>query len=241
MTNFYSKINLIEELDNNKIILVDKPINLTSFAVVSKIRYFLCKENKIKKLKVGHAGTLDPKATGLLILATGKLTKKISELQETKKTYIGRLKLGVQTLSYDSETEEILHKSIKHISEEMILNQTKSFIGEITQLPPSYSAIKLSGVRMYNLVRKGIKITTNKKRKIKIYNFKIISINLPFIDFQVECSKGTYIRTLVKDFGDNLACGAYLINLRRIKSGNFHINEAETLDQIIQKIKMHKI
>lgn len=226
-----------EELENGVIILIDKPINLSSFSVVNKIRNYICKIYKIKKIKIGHAGTLDPKATGLLVLATGKFTKKISILQEDQKTYIGTLKLGAQTSSYDSETKEMLHKSIENISKEIIINQTKNFIGEINQVPPMYSAIKKNGIRMFYWARKGININIL-SRKITIYNFKIDKIYLPFVDFEIQCSKGTYIRTLAKDFGDNIGCGAYLTKLRRTKSGNFHINQAYTIEQILKKLKI---
>lgn len=229
-------MNSLKELQDGVIILIDKPIDLTSFSVVRRIRYHLCKLYKIKRIKIGHAGTLDPKATGLLILVTGKFTKKISELQETQKTYTGILKLGVQTASYDSETEEIFPQSIEDISEENIINQTKNFIGKIYQTPPMYSAIKKAGVRMFNLARKGINVEISSK-KITIYDFKIAKINLPFVDFKVKCSKGTYIRTLAKNFGDNLGCGAYLTKLRRIKSGIFHVEQAFTLERLIEIIK----
>lgn len=229
-----------EMLQNGVIILIDKPINLTSFNIVSKLRYYLCNLHKIKKLKIGHAGTLDPKATGLLILVTGKLTKKIFELQKTKKLYIGRLKLGVQTISYDTETIEIFPKSIKKISESQILNQTKLFIGKINQIPPIYSAIKKNGIRMFVLARKGIQ-TKISSRQIEIYKFNISKIDLPFLDFEVECSMGTYIRSLIKDYGDSLGCGAYLTKLRRLQSGTFHINDAFNLEVLIQKIKTSKI
>lgn len=228
-----------EKLQNGVIILIDKPINLTSFNIVSKIRYYLCNIYQIKKLKVGHAGTLDPKATGLLILVTGKLTKKIIELQKTKKRYIGRLKLGVQTSSYDSETIEILPKSIDKISKYKIINQSNLFIGKIQQIPPIYSAIKQKGVRLFTLARKGIS-TTISSREIEIYKFHISNIDLPFVDFEVECSMGTYIRSLIKDYGDSLGCGAYLTQLRRLQSGLFHVNNAFNLENLIQKIKNSK-
>lgn len=229
-----------ESLQNGTIILIDKPINLTSFTVVSRIRYYLCNLHKIKKIKIGHAGTLDPKATGLLVLVTGNLTKKIFKIQQTKKKYIGTLKLGFQTESYDSETNEVFPRSIEKISKKDIINTTKIFVGKINQIPPMYSAIKKNGIRMYTLARKGIQEKIS-KRKIDIYKFNISKINLPFVDFEVECSVGTYIRSLVKDYGDSLGCGAYLTQLRRIKSGKFHINNAFNLENLIQKIKNSKI
>lgn len=225
-----------EKLKHGVIILIDKPIDLTSFNVVHQVRYHLCNLHKIKKLKIGHTGTLDPKATGLLILVTGNWTKKVLELQKTKKQYIGTLKLGFQTISYDSETIEILPQSIEKITTHEIINQTKFFIGKINQIPPIYSAIKKNGIRMFNLARKGIYPKLSSK-KIEIYKFNITKINLPFVDFEVECSVGTYIRSLIKDYGDALKCGAYLTKLRRIKSGLFHINDAFNFENLIQKIK----
>lgn len=225
-------MNSLETLQNGTIILIDKPIEFSSFSIVKQIRYNICKLHKIKNIKIGHAGTLDPKATGLLVLATGRYTKKINFLQNGIKTYIGKLKLGAQTPSYDTETQEIFIKSINNISISKIINQTKNFIGEINQIPPMYSAIKYKGKRLFSLARQGIKIKIS-SRKIQIYDFQISKINLPFVNFKVICSKGTYIRSLIKDFGDSLGCGAYLIELRRIKSGIFNINQALNFKNII--------
>ncbi|MCB9202839.1 MAG: tRNA pseudouridine(55) synthase TruB [Flavobacteriales bacterium] len=228
-------MSTLEEYQQGKIILIDKSLDWTSFSVVKKIRYTLQKKFTIKKLKVGHAGTLDPKATGLLILATGKFTKKIAELQETTKVYTGTIKLGVQTPSYDTETKEILPKEYSHITQENIEQTVQHFTGEINQIPPMYSALKRDGVRMFDLARKGIE-TEIPSRKITIYNFIITSISLPYIDFEVTCSKGTYIRSLAKDVGDYLGCGGYLTALRRTKSGDFSVEDALTVEEFIDKL-----
>lgn len=230
----------LEEIQNGKIFLIDKPLDYTSFAVVKKMKYKLSKFLKIKKIKIGHAGTLDPRATGLLVLVTGKFTKKISELQETKKTYIGTIKIGSQTPSYDTETEEINHQEYSHITPLQIQQTVSQFIGNINQVPPMYSAIKKDGVRMFDLARKGVEIELS-KREITIYDFKITSIELPFLTFEVQCSKGTYIRTLAKDFGDVLGCGAYLTELRRTKSGEYSVDEALSLEEFINQYKVTKL
>ena len=230
----------LEEIQNGKIFLIDKPLDYTSFAVVKKMKYKLSKFLKIKKIKIGHAGTLDPRATGLLVLVTGKFTKKISELQETKKTYIGTIKIGSQTPSYDTETEEINHQEYSHITPLQIQQTVNQFIGKINQVPPMYSAIKKDGVRMFDLARKGVEIELS-KREITIYDFKITSIELPFLTFEVQCSKGTYIRTLAKDFGDVLGCGAYLTELRRTKSGEYSVDEALSLEEFINQYKVTKL
>lgn len=229
----------LEEIQNGRIYLIDKPLDYTSFAVVKKMKYKLSKFLKVKKIKIGHAGTLDPKATGLLVLVTGKFTKKITELQETKKTYIGTIKIGSQTPSYDTETEETNHQEYQYISELDIQKTVNQFIGNIKQVPPMYSAIKKDGVRMFDLARKGIEIELN-EREITIYDFKITSINLPFLTFEVECSKGTYIRTLAKDFGDALGCGAYLTELRRTKSGEHSVDDAMKLEDFVELYKIVK-
>lgn len=229
----------LEEIQNGKIFLIDKPLDYTSFAVVKKIKYKLSKFLKVKKIKIGHAGTLDPKATGLLVLVTGKFTKKITELQETKKTYVGTIKIGSQTPSYDTETEEINHQEYLHITDSQIQETVNQFIGKIKQIPPMYSAIKKDGVRMFDLARKGVEIELN-EREVTIYDFKINSIKLPFLTFEVECSKGTYIRTLAKDFGNALGCGAYLTELRRTRSGEHSVDEALKIEEFIEQYKVIK-
>lgn len=223
---------------NGQIILVDKPLNWTSFQVVNKIRWALKKKYDFKNLKVGHAGTLDPLATGLLILCTGKFTKKIDRLQADKKEYTGTFCLGATTPSYDLETEINKSFDVSHITKEAILNSTKSFLGEIDQKPPIFSALKKDGIRLYELARRG-ETTEIKSRKITIFEFEITKIDLPNVDFRVICSKGTYIRSLANDFGSNLQSGAYLSALRRTKSGDLNVENAidpnDFVDNLFQK------
>ena len=190
--------------------------------MVNKIRWNIRKAYNLKKIKVGHAGTLDPKATGLLLICTGKLTKQIDEYQAQEKTYTGTIKIGVTTPTYDMESEENETFPTEHITEEMIHEATKQFVGEIEQFPPMHSAIKVDGKRLYELARVGKEIE-RKARTITIHNFKITKIDLPFIDFEVNCSKGTYIRSLAFDFGKALNSGGYLTALRRTKIGDFDV------------------
>jgi tRNA pseudouridine55 synthase len=214
-----------EDILNGQIILVDKPLKWTSFQVVNKLRWALRKKYDLKKLKVGHAGTLDPLATGLLILCTGKFTKKIDSLQAEIKEYTGTFHVGATTPSYDLETEIDATYSTEHITEKQIFEATKKFLGEIDQIPPIFSAIKKDGVRLYELARKG-ETTEIKSRKTTIFEFEITNINLPNINFRVVCSKGTYIRSLANDFGKSLNSGAHLTALRRTKSGDFNVENA---------------
>jgi tRNA pseudouridine55 synthase len=214
-----------EDILNGQIILVDKPLKWTSFQVVNKLRWALRKKHDLKKLKVGHAGTLDPLATGLLILCTGKFTKKIDSLQAEIKEYTGTFHVGATTPSYDLETEIDATYSTEHITEKQIFEATKKFLGEIDQIPPIFSAIKKDGVRLYELARKG-ETTEIKSRKTTIFEFEITNINLPNINFRVVCSKGTYIRSLANDFGKSLNSGAHLTALRRTKSGDFNVENA---------------
>ena len=226
----------IDDFKNGQTILVDKPLNWTSFQVVNKLRWVIRKKFNIKKIKVGHAGTLDPLATGLLIICTGKFTKKINEFQAGTKEYIGTITLGATTLSYDLETEIDKIFTIEHLSEKKIKETTKIFLGEIDQTPPIYSAIKKDGVRLYELARKG-ETTEIKSRKITIFEFVITNIEMPNVDFRVVCSKGTYIRSLANDFGEALKTGAHLSALRRIKSGDFDVNNSITPEEFIENMK----
>lgn len=214
-----------EEYLNGQIILVDKPLKWTSFQVVNKLRWALKTKYNLKKLKVGHAGTLDPLATGLLVLCTGKFTKKIDTLQADIKEYTGTLYLGATTASYDLETEINEKFPTEHVTEKQILEATQKFLGEIDQIPPLFSAIKKDGVRLYEIARRGETIEI-KSRKTTIFEFEITEINLPHIEFRVVCSKGTYIRSLANDFGKSLNSGAHLVALRRTKSGEFHVENA---------------
>ena len=213
---------------DGQIILLDKPLDWTSFQAVNKLKYKLKKEfNLPKKFKIGHAGTLDPRATGLLIVCTGKFTKKIQEIQDAPKEYLTEIKIGVQTESYDTEKPEILQQDYSHISEEFILETLQKFVGEIDQKPPVFSAIKIDGNRAYDLARKGQEVEM-KSRKTTIHYLKDIEIDLPFVRFTVGCSKGTYIRSLAHDIGKALGVGAYLTNLRRTKIGDYSVENASS-------------
>ncbi|OWR13943.1 tRNA pseudouridine(55) synthase TruB [Chryseobacterium sp. VAUSW3] len=217
-----------EDFLEGQIILLDKPLDWTSFQAVNKLKYKLKNEfNLPKKFKIGHAGTLDPRATGLLIVCTGKFTKKIQEIQDAPKEYLTEIKIGVQTESYDTEKPEILHQDYSHISEEFIKETLSSFVGEIDQKPPVFSAIKIDGNRAYDLARKGEEVEM-KSRKTTIHYLKDIEIDLPFVRFTVGCSKGTYIRSLAHDIGQELGVGAYLTNLRRTKIGDYSIEHASS-------------
>ncbi|MDH2207529.1 MULTISPECIES: tRNA pseudouridine(55) synthase TruB [Empedobacter] len=216
----------VEKIQEGHVFLIDKPLDWTSFDVVNKIRWNIRKAYNLKKIKVGHAGTLDPKATGLLLVCTGKWTKRIDEFQAQEKTYTGTIKLGVTTPTYDLESEEDHTFPTEHITEEIIHEATKQFIGEIEQFPPMHSAVKVDGKRLYELAREGQEIE-RKARKITIHDFKITKIDLPFVDFEVNCSKGTYIRSLAFDFGKAVNSGGYLTALRRTKIGEFDVINAE--------------
>ena len=225
----------LEDFKNGQILLIDKPLNWTSFQVVNKLRWVIRKKYNIKKIKVGHAGTLDPLATGLLIICTGKFTKNINIFQAEKKEYTGTIILGSTTPSFDLETAINETFSTNHITDKKIKEATKLFLGEIEQTPPLYSAIKKDGVRLYELARKG-ETTEIKSRKVTIFDFEITKINLPNVEFRIICSKGTYIRSIANDFGKALDSGAHLSKLRRTKSGDFNVEKAITPEQFIKKI-----
>ena len=211
---------------DGQIILLDKPLDWTSFQAVNKLKYKLKNEfNLPKKFKIGHAGTLDPRATGLLIVCTGKFTKKIQEIQDAPKEYLTEIKIGVQTESNNKKKPEILQQDYSHISEEFILETLQKFVGEIDQKPPVFSAIKIDGNRAYDLARKGQEVEM-KSRKTTIHYLNNIEIELPFVRFTVGCSKGTYIRSLAHDIGQELGVGAYLTNLRRTKIGAYSVEDA---------------
>ncbi|WP_422083225.1 tRNA pseudouridine(55) synthase TruB [Ulvibacterium sp.] len=214
-----------EDFLNGQLLLIDKPSGWSSFQAVNKIKWALRKKFHLKKIKVGHAGTLDPLATGLLLLCTGKFTKKIEELQGQKKEYTGTITLGATTPSYDLETEIDTIFSIDHITWEAILLAADKFIGEIEQRPPVFSALKKDGKRLYEYAREGREIKI-KKRKVVISEFEIKAMELPTLEFRVVCSKGTYIRSLAYDFGKALDSGAYLSGLRRTKIGGYNVNKA---------------
>ena len=217
-----------EDYLTGQIILLDKPLDWTSFQAVNKLKYKLKREfNLPKKFKIGHAGTLDPRATGLLIVCTGKFTKKIPEIQDAPKEYWAEIKIGVQTESYDTEKPEILPKNFSHITEDFILETLEKFVGEIEQKPPVFSAIKIDGDRAYDLARKGIDVEM-KSRKTTIHYLNNVEINLPFVSFTVGSSKGTYIRSLAHDIGQSLEVGAYLTQLRRTKIGEYTVENAQS-------------
>ncbi|WP_292010781.1 tRNA pseudouridine(55) synthase TruB [Chryseobacterium sp.] len=217
-----------EKVLEGQIFLLDKPLDWTSFQAVNKMKYKLKREfNLPKKFKIGHAGTLDPRATGLLIVCSGKFTKKIPEIQDAPKEYWTEIKIGVQTESYDTEKPEILPRDISHISQEDIIESLNKFVGEIEQKPPVFSAIKIDGERAYNLARAGEEVEM-KSRKTTIFYIEDITINFPYISFLVGCSKGTYIRSLAHDIGQDLGVGAYLTQLRRTKIGDYTIENATT-------------
>ena len=225
-------MNVYEE---GQVLLINKPLRWTSFDVVKKIRNLVC----IKK--VGHAGTLDPLASGLLIICTGKFTKKINQYMAQEKEYTGSFTLGATTPTFDLESEPQNFKSIENITEEDISAEMHPFIGEIMQIPPAHSAIKVDGKRLYESARQG-KDVKPEARKITIKEFEITNINpiaigLPVLHFKVVCSTGTYIRSLAYDFGKALGCGAYLSSLCRTRIGEFTLNEAMTIEEFERKIK----
>lgn len=215
----------VDDFKEGQLLLIDKPLKWTSFQVVNKMRWLISNTFKIKKIKVGHAGTLDPLATGLLLICTGKMTKKIEEYQGMPKEYTGTFTLGATTPSFDMETEINQTFPFEHITEQLIIETTQRFIGEIDQKPPLYSAIKKDGDRLYDLARRG-ETTEIASRKISIYVFEITKINLPHLSFRITCSKGTYIRSIADDFGRALHSGAYLSALRRTKIGDYSVENA---------------
>ena len=216
--------------EEGRILLINKPLQWTSFDVVRKIR------NTIKIKKVGHAGTLDPLATGLLIVCTGKFTKRINEYMAQEKEYTGTFVLGATTPTYDLESEPANFKSIEGITEEYIYETAKEFSGEIMQMPPIHSAIKQKGKPVYLLARKGVDVVME-PRRVTIKEFEITSINLPVVSFRVVCTTGTYIRSLANDFGKALGCGGYLSKLRRTRIGNFKVEDAMTMEEFVSQQK----
>jgi len=214
-----------ESQSSDRVLLVNKPLEWTSFDVVRKLRY------KLKIKKIGHAGTLDPLATGLLIICTGKMTKRIDEYQAQEKEYTGRFIIGQSTPSHDLETEVNRTSDISHITGEKIVETTRQFMGTIDQVPPMHSAIKIDGKRAYELARQG-KEAELKSRQVIISAFDITAIELPSVSFRVVCTKGTYIRSLARDFGLALGVGAYLAELCRTRIGAFHLEDAMQIEDI---------
>lgn len=226
----------IKEFSEGSTIIVDKPLTWTSFDVVNKIRWNLKQALKVKKIKVGHAGTLDPLATGLLILCIGKHTKLIDSIMIGEKTYTGTFLLGKTTPSYDLETEFNQDFETNHISDELLESIRLTFLGEIQQVPPIFSAKQIDGQRAYDLARAGKEVEL-KANSVHISDFKITSNRFPEIDFEISCSKGTYIRSIAHDFGKALNSGATLIKLRRTNSGEYSINDAKSVEEWIQIIR----
>lgn len=220
-----------------EVLLINKPLEWTSFDVVNFIRVFIRRMYGIKKLKVGHAGTLDPMATGLLILCTGKKTKEIDSYQGMDKVYEGVMHLGATTPSFDSETEIDKTFDISEIKLPQLKETASAFLGEIDQVPPLYSAIKIKGERAYNLVRKDKEVKL-KARKVQIHSFDVLSFDPPHVAFHVQCSKGTYIRSLVRDFGEKLNSGAYLTTLKRTQIGEYNLSDAWSLEDFKKQVML---
>tara|TARA_Y100000815_G_scaffold270231_1_gene294543 strand:+ start:119 stop:829 length:711 start_codon:yes stop_codon:yes gene_type:complete len=224
-----------EAFKEGQVLLFDKPLEWTSFQLVNKVRWLIRKNCCIKKIKVGHAGTLDPLATGLLIICTGKFTKRIEEFQAQEKEYTGTITLGATTPSYDLETAIDQTFPLDGITKEDLLATAKTFVGEINQYPPVFSAVKKDGKRLYEYARQGKEVKIN-SRKITIHDLELTRIELPEVDFCVSCSKGTYIRSLAHDFGKAVDNGGHLTALRRTKIGPFDVQGALTIEEFEQKI-----
>jgi tRNA pseudouridine55 synthase len=220
----------MNEFEEGKVLLIDKPLHWTSFDAVRKIR------NLVRIKKVGHAGTLDPLATGLLIICTGKFTKRINEYMAREKEYTGSFTLGATTPTYDLESKPEHFQSVEHITQEEIQAATKPFTGEIMQVPPAHSAIKVEGKRVYELARQGKEVKLE-PRKVTISEFEIVSVDLPIVQFRVVCSTGTYIRSLANDFGKQLGCGGHLSSLCRTRIGEYRVEDAETIEGFEERIK----
>ena len=224
------------QFKEGEVLLINKPLHWTSFQLVNKLRWLIKRKLGIKKIKVGHAGTLDPLATGLMIICTGKKTKEINQYQAAEKEYIATLKLGATTASYDGETEENYFYPTKHISHEHITKTCARFLGEIEQTPPVFSAIKVKGKKLYESARKGKEVEI-KPRKIRINELELMNIDLPYIQLRVSCSKGTYIRSLAYDLGKALNSGAWLYDLKRTKIGSNTLNNALDIQAFQQMMK----
>lgn len=222
------------DLEKGGVILLNKPYEWTSFQAVNKVKYLLKHYYNLKKVKIGHAGTLDPLATGLLILCIGKYTKKIEEYQAQEKEYTGTFYLGATTPCFDKEKEIDNYYPTEHITEEDIYKAAEHFLGEQEQVPPVFSALKVNGVRAYAFAREN-KDVELKSRKITIKEFEITRINMPEVDFRIVCSKGTYIRSIARDFGSYLNSGAYLTALCRTRIGDYKLSEAQTIENIISE------
>lgn len=221
---------------NGEIILIDKPYRWTSFDVVKKIRKLISYKYEIKKIKVGHAGTLDPLATGLIIVCTGKMTKKISVLQSLHKEYVATIKLGETTPSFDLETEKDRTYETSHITRELVENTLSQFTGVVEQIPPIYSAKLINGKRAYEYARKGDKSKIPDPSKVEIYSISTIKFDLPELELHIKCGKGTYIRSLARDIGEALQSGGHLTALRRTAIGHYCIDDALSIEEFEKKI-----
>ena len=219
-----------EDFLEGQVLLIDKPLGWSSFQAVNSLKWKIRKKFQLKKIKIGHAGTLDPLATGLLLICTGKATKTINELQGQEKEYTGTITLGGTTPSYDLETKINENFPIDHITKELIHSTTAQFIGDIEQIPPVFSALKKDGKRLYEYAREGKEVEI-KKRKVTITEFEITAVDLPLVHFRVVCSKGTYIRSLAHDLGIALHSGAHLSSLKRTKIGDYNVNKAITPEE----------
>ncbi|MCH8533969.1 MAG: tRNA pseudouridine(55) synthase TruB [Flavobacteriaceae bacterium] len=227
----------LEDYQAGQVLLFDKPLHWTSFQLVNKVRWIIKQKFGIKKIKVGHAGTLDPLATGLVIICVGKKTKEINQYMGMPKTYTGTFHLGATTPSYDLETEIDHRFEIDHIHSEKIQEAVAQFQGEIDQQPPVFSALKKEGKRLYEYARKGEDVEIP-IRKVMIHDFVITREDLPQLDFEVTCSKGTYIRSLAHDFGKALESGAHLSRLRRTKIGEYEVENALSVEEFIDQMKI---
>lgn len=223
-----------------EVLYFDKPLTWTSFKLVSHVRYNLCKKLKVKKLKVGHAGTLDPLATGVMIICTGKATKRIEEFQYHTKEYIATIQLGATTLSYDLEKEIDATYPTEHITEEMVVETLKKFVGEIQQIPPAFSACKVDGTRAYDLARKGKEVDL-KPKLLVIDEIELLTCNLPEIKIRVVCSKGTYIRALARDIGEALNSGAHLTGLVRTRIGEITLDQCMAVESFPEWLEQQEI
>ena len=232
-----NQINKETDFVSGALLLINKPPEWTSFDVVKKVRNLIKKKLQINKIKVGHAGTLDPLATGLLIVCTGKFTKRIDEIQRQVKCYTGHFTLGASTPSFDLETKVNQTFETAHITKQLLEEVVKQFEGEINQIPPIFSALKKDGERLYKLVRKNKKVEIE-SRKVTIHSFKITKINMPEVSFKISCSKGTYIRSIANDFGKALNSGAHLSELCRTKIGEYNLKQATNIKELEEKINL---
>ncbi len=226
----------LEALREGKVLLVNKPLDWTSFDVVNKIKFAIRKTHGLKKFKVGHAGTLDPKASGLLIVCAGRATKTIPDLMGQSKRYIAEVKLGETTPSYDTETQPDRNYPTEHITEQLISDTLSQFIGEIWQKPPIFSAIKKEGKRLYEHARKGQEVVIH-ARPIEVHSIELLALKDDVLTLNVHCGKGTYIRSLAHDLGLALQSGAYLIGLKRTAIGDFSLDDASEVEPICEKVR----